>query len=511
MTPGPGPSEDQRKRCVTDFVFGKVIGEGSYSTVYLAKDVSSSKEVAIKVLEKQHIKKEKKIQYVTREKEGLLRLNGTGGFFVKLYCTFQDSDRLYFCMSYAKNGELLKYISEGVLNLDCARYYTAEMVLALEVLRSKGIIHRDFKPENILLDENWHILITDFGSAKLLSNDDDQNENIEDENAPRRRNSFVGTAQYVSPEMLTDTHATYASDLWALGCIIFQMVAGSFPFKAPNDYLIFQKILKADFEFPAAFDPAARDLVQKLLVLDAVDRLGAQDSIPYRSIREHAFFEGAISNWDNLGTPPKMNKTLEGPNDATELLNSLEPGLDEEKVSRLQLDLLICNSTTTNNTPPSPTEPLTTNNSMPPAPSITPNVRKKSQAVRNIIAELTEEDIAQRVKIQQSSDPYHGFVEGNLILKQGFIDKRKGLFARKRMFLLTLGPHLYYVDPVAMILKGEIPWSGGELRTEAKNFKTFFVHTPNRTYYLEDQNGYALEWCKCIDEVKAYYFPSISS
>ncbi|XP_037790537.1 3-phosphoinositide-dependent protein kinase 1-like [Penaeus monodon] len=90
------------------------------------------------------------------------------------------------------------------------------------------------------------------------------------------------------------------------------------------------------------------------------------------------------------------------------------------------------------------------------------------------------------------------------------MDKRKGLFPRRRMFLLTTGPHLFYVDPVNMVLKGQIPWDP-TITPEAKNFKTFFVHTPNRTYYLEEPNGFALEWCKAIKEVKAFYYPNSRS
>jgi len=140
-------------------------------------------------------------------------------------------------------------------------------------------------------------------------------------------------------------------------------------------------------------------------------------------------------------------------------------------------------------------------------PSTTPT-RKKSEANRNI-AEVDPCEVERRLELQKA-DKWHVLVEGNLILKQGLVDKRKGLFARRRMLLLTQGPHMYYVDPATMVLKGEIPWSA-ELRTEPKNFKIFFVHTPNRTYYLEDPDGYALEWCKAIDEVRAFYYPQPQS
>lgn len=91
------------------------------------------------------------------------------------------------------------------------------------------IFYRDLKPENILLDEKMHILITDFGSAKVVKEEDDV---LVDGCVQKRRNSFVGTAQYVSPELLTDKTAHYASDLWALGCIIYQMISGLPPFRA---------------------------------------------------------------------------------------------------------------------------------------------------------------------------------------------------------------------------------------------------------------------------------------
>lgn len=474
MTPPP-------KRSSSDFVFGKVIGEGSFSTVYLAKDIHTTKEFAIKVLDKRHIIREKKMEYVSREKTVLQVLSQYTTHFVRLYCTFQDPERLYFVLTYAKNGELLPHINKiGSFSIASTKYYTAELVLALEVLNCKGIIHRDLKPENILFDENWHILITDFGSAKILSTNDSRNE---EENNRRRKNSFVGTAQYVSPELLKASEAVFASDLWALGCIIYQMVSGLPPFRAGSEYLIFQKILKLEYEFPEGFDQTAKDLVEKLLVINPSKRLGATDVEPYTSIRQHEFFSDI--DWDNIGPPPKIVPYLPGCSETSEndnqIPDNLEPGLDREKASRLQMDM-ICQSTST------PT-------------------RKKSETNRNIM-DIEPAEMDRRLELQKI-DKWHNLVEENLILKQGLVDKRKGLFARRRMMLLTRGPHLYYVDPATMVLKGEIPWSA-EIRTEPKNFKIFFVHTPNRTYYLEDPEGYALEWCKAIDEVRAFYYPQQS-
>lgn len=407
----------------------------------------------VKVLNKKHIIREKKTEYVTREKKVLQILSSCNNFFVRLYCTFQDTERLYFVLTYAKNGELLPHINNKKVpfSSNCCQYYAAELVQALEILNSKGIVHRDLKPENILFDENWHVLITDFGSAKIMTNEDTNKK--EEEASTRRKNSFVGTAQYVSPEILTDTEATYACDLWAFGCILYQMLCCSPPFQAGSDYLIFQKILKLEYTFPEDFDKAAKDLIEKLLVINPNERLGAADIRPYNSIREHEYFRGI--DWNDLGPPPKI--CLENKEENNKIPDNLEPGLDEQRASLLQLGL---------------------------DPDMTSTPRRKKTDPGRKITDLTSSEIEQRLE-SQKKDKWHSFVQGNLILKQGLIDKKKGLFARRRMFLLTMGPHLYYVDPANMVLKGEIPFTA-DLRVEAKNFKTFFVHTVSIMFYFYD-------------------------
>jgi len=166
--------------------------------------------------------KQNKVKYVNIEKMALQRLS-TLDTVVKMFFTFQDQSSLYFVLEYAPNGDFLSIMKEyGTLSEECTRYYSAQIIDAIEDIHKTGVIHRDIKPENILLDANRRIKLTDFGTAKIL----DKDESIGGYDLLTRSKSFVGTAEYVSPELLNDSYTDYKCDIWAFGCILFQMIAG---------------------------------------------------------------------------------------------------------------------------------------------------------------------------------------------------------------------------------------------------------------------------------------------
>ncbi|GMT36020.1 hypothetical protein PFISCL1PPCAC_27317, partial [Pristionchus fissidentatus] len=512
---GMQPIENKEPR---DFEFHRQIGDGAFSTVYLAREVKTHKEYAIKVVVKAHVAKNQKTKMIIREKNVMALLtyvHGSHPFVVSLYCTFQDNERLYFALSYCSRGDLLDTLKR-VSSFDQAttKFYSAEIICALEFIHRCGIVHRDLKPENVLLKGDGHIQLTDFGSAKILA---DPNEEAQEEQARQlnvetaedrgeRRATFVGTAQYVSPEMLKDEPVGIECDYWALGAMIYQMLSGQPPFRAVNDYHLLKKITLLDFTFPPGFPPVGLDLVKKFLVLDPTQRLGHPNQ---PMARTHEFYEGIDFDTLHEQTPPEIHPYVPASFGEPEFYSDMvvEPGFDKDALARLTMGHLTESVFEEDPDKTTPLELLFGRDvklyevASVATPTSAPPGHEKPDTQEERIARIR----AARMEKQVAESEWHKFVEDNLILRTGFVDKKKGLFARRRMFLLTEGPHIYYVDPVNMVYKGQIPLCF-ETKTEAKNFRTFFVHTPNRTYYLFDPARRAPEWCSAIDKIRDRYF-----
>ena len=184
----------------------------------------------------------------------------------------------------------------GKFDEDCARFYAAQIVFALRHMHSLNIIHRNLTPENILFNDNMQIQIAGFGTAKELPDDDVTRE------GRTRSSSFVGTVQYFSPELLKDKQAGISSDLWALGCILFQMLTGKRPFQAQTENLTFNQILNCSYQVPRDIANVAKDLIGQLLQLDPMQRIGCVACGGYEGLMGHRFFEGI--DWDALPSAP---------------------------------------------------------------------------------------------------------------------------------------------------------------------------------------------------------------
>jgi 3-phosphoinositide dependent protein kinase-1 len=208
---------------------------------------------------------------------------------IRLYCTFADKTSVYYVLELASNGELATVIRKyGSLDLTSTRYYAAQLIDTLEFIHEREIIHRDVKPENILLDNEMRLKVTDFGSAKILGRKEEPSETS--------KRSFVGSADYVSPEVLRNEPATFASDIWAFGVVLFDFITGKSPFRSATEFLTFQKVLKRELEFPEGFDPVARSLVELCLDLEPKGRPTPQE------IKAHPFFAGV--DWNNIWSAP---------------------------------------------------------------------------------------------------------------------------------------------------------------------------------------------------------------
>lgn len=233
------------------FEYLKVVGKGAFGKVLVVRKKDTGRVYAMKVLEKQSIIKRKQVAHTQTERRvlGFTRHS----FIVGLHFAFQNKERLFFVLDYCAGGELFFHLSRlGRFQEPMARFYTAELVLALEHLHSKGVVYRDLKPENVLLDSKGHIRLADFGLSKEGVN-----------SAHAGTSSFCGTPEYLAPEILDRQPGGYgtAVDWWSLGMLLFEMLTGLPPWYTKDRKKLYAKLRSAPLVFPEYVGGVARDLI----------------------------------------------------------------------------------------------------------------------------------------------------------------------------------------------------------------------------------------------------------
>ena len=281
-------SSPLRKMTAEDFEPLMCLGKGSYGTVLLVRQRTTGRLFAQKQFKKASITVHKKLIEQTKTERNILESVNRHPFIVNFYYAFQDHEKLYLILEYAQGGELFHHLAaERMFSEDTAAFYMAEMVLALDHLhRTVGVIYRDLKPENCLLDSEGHLLLTDFGLSTVSL----------DEDNPCR--SFLGTVEYMAPEVIQGSDYGAAVDWWSLGALGVDLLTGAPPFPGNNNTKIQDKILKSKLSLPYYLSADAKDLLTRLLRKDPKKRLGSNMPKDLHALKSHRFFRKI--NWKEL-------------------------------------------------------------------------------------------------------------------------------------------------------------------------------------------------------------------
>ena len=294
--------EKEAEVALDDFEALDTLGAGAFGSVFKVRKKDSGQIFALKVLNKRKLVENKQLKHVVNEAKIHLALDSP--FIVKLHYKFQTPRKLYFVMDCCQNGDLGTLISErGSLPEETVRFYMAEILTALEYLHERGIVYRDMKPENIMLDADGHIRLTDFGLAKEALTDSTLHK------------TFCGTIAYLSPEMLLRKGVNKPADVYGAGTVMYELLTGDSPHYSEDMPTMLRKIKQGKISFPWKTSAAARSLLSAALAVEPGDRPTIKE------MKTHEFFRGV--DWQRVerreATPPKLKSRPGSPTTAVTL------------------------------------------------------------------------------------------------------------------------------------------------------------------------------------------------
>lgn len=256
----------------------KTLGTGSFGRVMLVQHKTSKQFHAMKILDKQKIVKLKQVEHTLNEKKILQSTSFP--FIVQLDYSFKDNSNLYMVLEFVTGGEMFSHLRQaGKFSEPHSQFYASQIALVLEYLHHMDVMYRDLKPENLLIDIQGYIKVTDFGFAKKVKG---------------RTWTLCGTPEYLAPEIILSKGYNKAVDWWALGVLIYEMSAGYPPFFADQPIQIYEKIVSGKVRFPSHFGTDLKDLLKNLLQVDITNRFGNLKN-GANDIKNHKWFSS--TNW----------------------------------------------------------------------------------------------------------------------------------------------------------------------------------------------------------------------
>lgn len=268
--------------CFDDFELLRLIGTGSFAKVLLVRRRDNGRLYAMKVLKKEEIFKRNQIDHTKTERLILATLRHP--FMVRLRYSFQTQHKLYMVLDFVRGGELFYHLrGAGRFSESRARFYIAEVILALDYLHRHDVIYRDLKPENILLSDDGHIKLTDFGLSKKGIT------SVGGKGEGQTASTFCGTPEYLAPEIITGIGHGKAVDWWSVGILLYEMLTGRPPFSSKNRNQLYINTIKGHITWPTGMSEEAKDLLTKLLHRRPEERLGSKG---VQDIQNHPFFAG---------------------------------------------------------------------------------------------------------------------------------------------------------------------------------------------------------------------------